>query len=293
MSTLTAALAGACVATGVVLLANGLRRPTLADLLADPSARPAPERTSQGRKHQLGLMSAPLLATVGVPSQRVRRDLAASDHDAADYLAEKALAAGVGVTVPTILASVIAMTDTAVPPGLGIGVGLACLVSCWMAPDVAVRRRAAQRRSELVSATSALADLVVILLAGGAGISGAVTHAAQRGSGWAASRIRLALQTATVHRQPGWQGLADLAARTEVNELSEIASSLQAAEADGARIKTSLTAKAASLRAREATNSESAANERTERMSVPVMGIVLGFLLAILFPAIAQVSAGF
>jgi uncharacterized membrane protein len=57
-------------------------------------------------------------------------------------------------------------------------------------------------------------------------------------------------------------------------------------------VRPSLTAKAASLRAHELTETEAAAQAATERMSLPVVLLFAAFLVFIGFPAIARVISG-
>lgn len=295
MSMLIWCLTGAAVGLGVWMIACGLRRPSLAELLIDstpsaPSRADAPVRAGWAR---LGRWGVPLLASLGLPTARLRRDLAVAERDPESYLAEKTVTALAGIGTPALLGLLLAVTDTPVPAPLAVAAGTTCALACWLAPDIAVRDRARCRRGELATATSVLADLIVIALAGGAGVSGALTRAAEHGHGWAFSRIRLALHTAALRRQPPWTALADLAESTGVVELRELAASVRLAGTDGARIRTSLAAKAASLRARESTDAETEAHAATERMSMPVMGLIAGFLLMIGFPVIAHITTGF
>ncbi|WP_067964064.1 type II secretion system F family protein [Nocardiopsis trehalosi] len=294
MTVFTAALTGAGTGLGVWLLAYSLRRPRLAELLAVPSA--AVESTGEntgGWARRYGRAGAGFLAAVGLPTRRIRRDLALSDHGSDDYLAEKASAAVAAVAVPFVLATVVGALALPVPLPTLLVVAAGIAVACWTAPDIAVIEHARRRRAELRAATSVFADVVVIALAGGAGVSGALTQAASYGEGWAPARVRLALHAAAMHRQSPWQALGDLAHRTGVPELAEFAASLQLAGTDGARVRASVAAKAAALRTRDIAAADAACQAATERMSLPVMVLVLGFLLLIGYPALIHIVSGF
>jgi hypothetical protein len=78
-----------------------------------------------------------------------------------------------------------------------------------------------------------------------------------------------------------------------VPELVELATTVQLAGTEGARIRQSLTARAASLRRHEQAEAESAANAMTERLFVPGALLLLGFLLFIGYPAFQRILGGF
>lgn len=296
MSLVWLALAGALTGAGLWAAVYALRRPSLAELLADsPAPEPgAPEREAvSGWARRHGRPGIRLLAVCGFPRARVTRALRLTGTDTDAYLAEKATAAACAVALPAVLLLAVAGLGLPLAPPVLLVLAAGSGAACWLAPDLAVLGKASERRAELRAATSSLADLVVMGLAGGAGITGALTAAAQRGQGWAPDRIRLALRTAVLQHRPPWEGLAELSEQTQVRELGELAASIRLGGADGARTKASITAKAASLRAKELTATDAASQAATERMSLPVMVLVGGFLLLISYPAIAHITSGF
>ena len=129
--------------------------------------------------------------------------------------------------------------------------------------------RGRRRRADARHALSAFLDLATIALAGGAGIDQALADAAADGDGWAFTQIRRALAAAAAARTPPWQALAALGAEIGVTDLAELAASVQLAGTEGAKIRDSLTAKAAALRARQLAEAEARAASATERMSLP------------------------
>ena len=145
------------------------------------------------------------------------------------------------------------------------------------------------RRAEFRAALAAYLDLIVISLAGGAGIEAALTYSAAAGHGWAFTRLRGALQAAQLTRRPPWQLLGQLGDDLGLSELSELAASVTLAGTEGARVRASLAAKAAGLRARQLADAETAAQAATERMSLPLVLLFAGFLLLIGYPAVAHV----
>uniref|UniRef100_UPI002624C7E4 type II secretion system F family protein n=1 Tax=uncultured Pseudonocardia sp. TaxID=211455 RepID=UPI002624C7E4 len=141
-------------------------------------------------------------------------------------------------------------------------------------------------------ALSAYLDLVWITLAGGAGVDSALAGAVQIGQGWAFDRLAGALSTAQLTRVNAWTALRRLGEEIAVDELAELAGSVSLAGTEGARVRASLAARAGSLRAHQLTDAEAAAQSATERMSLPVMLLFLGFLVFITYPAIGQILAG-
>lgn len=130
-------------------------------------------------------------------------------------------------------------------------------------------------------------DLINVLLAGGAGIETAMLAAAAAGDGWGFEQIRMAMARAQSSRRSYWDALRETGSALGVESLEEVANSVQLAGEHGARIRQSLTAKASSLRLRNLARIEHEAEERTERMGIPVVLLFIGFILLVGYPAFA------
>ena len=141
-------------------------------------------------------------------------------------------------------------------------------------------------------ALAAFLDLVVISIAAGAGVEAALTYAGATGRGWAFTQIRGALETARLTRRPPWEALGQLGHELGISELTELAASITLAGTEGAKVKASLGAKAAAIRARQLSDAETTAQAATERMSLPLVLLFAGFLLLIGFPAVVHVLTG-
>ncbi|MCY9787108.1 type II secretion system F family protein [Nocardiopsis sp. EMB25] len=291
MSVFVMSMAGALVGAGVYTAAYGMRRPTLIERLTPRSAPKPQVAPSGGWAQRLGHRPAQLLARTGVPGAKTRRTLAVAEVSVDAYRAEKAAATVLGVLLGTVVTTV---GGSLLPLPLTAWVLAAGVAgACFLAPDLAAHQAAAKNRAELRAATSALADLVVMGLSSGAGTTGALNAALAYGTGPTPDRIRHAVHAATLRHRPVWEGLESLAEETGVRELRELAASLRGGGASGARTRSSLTAKASSLRARRLAEAEAAAHAATERMTLPTMGLVAGFLLLISYAALIQVMAGF
>ncbi|MEU7923000.1 type II secretion system F family protein [Micromonospora zamorensis] len=281
-----ALLLGAGTGTGLTLVLLGLRpnRPALVDVL-DGLRRPAPPpMTARQRRYQV--LGAPLVR-LGLPTARIRTDLAVLQKDVPTFLAEQAAAIGLGVLALPVLAALWGVGGL-VPLWLA---GLGGLIGYRWAVTRA-RAQAERRRAQLRHTLSVMLDLVTISLAGGAGVEQALDDAASVCTGWAADQLRAALRTARLTRQPPWRPLGQLGLDTGVNELAELAATMQLAGAEGARVRASLAARASGMRARTTAAMESAARSAGVRMSLPVMLIALGYGLFLLYPAIAAIRTG-
>jgi len=270
---------------GLWLLGWGLwqPRPRLAAGL-DILARPAPLRRSGAARWQ-AVLAAPL-ARLGLPGGQTQQDLALLRTDPVWHLAAQAVAAAVGMLAVPLLAVAAGAPWPAVPGvlalcGAGAGAG-------WV--ELRVRARAGQARRELVHTLSAVLDLVSVSLAGGAGVEQALRDATGTARGWAAQRLRDALAAASLSRQPPWATLGRLGTQTGIDELEKLAAALSLAGSEGARLRTSLAARAQALRTRQTIAMVTAANAATERMALPLILLGFAFMLFILYPTLVAIS---
>ncbi|MFC0864894.1 type II secretion system protein [Sphaerimonospora cavernae] len=117
----------------------------------------------------------------------------------------------------------------------------------------------------------------------GTGADGAGPPAA--GSNWAMERIREALSNARIVGITPWQALGQLGDEINVDELRDLSAALGLVADDGAKVRASLTARAATLRRRELAEVEGKAGERSQSMLVAQLLLCAGFVLFLSFPA--------
>ncbi len=160
-------------------------------------------------------------------------------------------------------------------------------------PVFALFRVANERRRHFRVVVGSFVDLVVLGLAGGVGVEGALHAATQVSPDWAAQRMARVLLTARDGGMSPWTALAGLGVELDVQELVELSAIVQLAGTEGARIRQTLSARAASLRRHEQAEAESAANAVTERLFLPGALLLLGFLLFIGYPAVERILGGF
>lgn len=148
-------------------------------------------------------------------------------------------------------------------------------------------------RRQLELSTAVFLDLVNVLLAGGAGIETSVVAAANAGDGAGFSMIRLAVMRAQSARMSYWDSLAEVGIAADVPTLVEIAHTVQLAGQHGARIRTSLAAKAIALRKHNLAQVEHDEAQRTEKIGLPLVILFLGFLMLVGYPAFSQTISSF
>lgn len=296
MTALAIVALGFGVGVGVVVAARGLRpQPMpLGAVLAGIARRG--QAIDDGRSHldphRRGETAAlRFVERLGVDATKWRRDLDVLERTAMRQASEKLIVAGAGALMP-LLAGLAFGTVGAGPPLLLIVLASAGLgAGGFVLPDRLIHERAEARRRGFRHALSSYLDLVNVLLAGGAGIESALSAAADVGDGWGYRLIRSGLRRARLTGRPPWDTFADLGDRIGVSELTELAANVSLAGTHGARIRASLAAKADTLRGHQVAETEAAAEAATERMTVPVAVLLLGFLLLISYPAVAQITS--
>jgi Flp pilus assembly protein TadB len=239
----------------------------------------------------VGSPLAQLVEDMGIDTGRLRRDLRILGRSLDYHMATKVGSAVFGAFIVAAAATLPLLAGVGLPGGAaawGIG-ALALAAGLFFAPDISVRVDAARRRRDFRHALSSFLDLVVVVLAGGGGVDGALALACRSGGGWAYDELRGSLRQAQLLRQTPWTALGRLGEQLGIDELQDLASSVSLAATQGAPIRESLVAKAASIRGHLLSEAESTAAAATERMSFPVVLLAFGFVGLLLYPAAASI----
>jgi Flp pilus assembly protein TadB len=253
--------------------------PALARLSASGTA--GPPATIRNRLARQLLTAAPWLP---VPAT----DLRLLGLDTETWMARKITYGLLGLALPACLATLLVVAGMRASWPVPAVAALATGLALFLAPDVTVRRRAAERRAEFRYALTSFGDLVALKRAGGAGPTEALESAADLGGGWPFERIRGALRAARYSRDEPWAALAALAGQIGVPELTELASITETAGQEGAQVLDTLMACVAAMRAKALAAARAAAVSRTTTMSVPLALLATAFLVLIAFPALYQ-----
>ena len=238
---------------------------------------------------RLGSRLASALAARGMRVQSLRADLAVLGRSLEGFLASTVLFAVLGLLLGPTVIGLAMLLD--VDLGLTVPLGLALLFAlvCALLPLAAVRREAARRRQDFRHAVGAFLDLVSMNLAGGRGVPEALSAAASVGGGWPFARLRDTLAFARLQGLTPWAALGRLGDEVGLNELRDLSAALTLVADDGAKIRASLAARAATLRRRELAEMEGKAGQRSQSMLVAQMLIVMGYLLFLAYPAVSRI----
>ena len=294
-------LAGGILGIGLFLLIWALipRKTSLARQIAafDAGARArvgVPVTRSRDEKEsevsrRVGSAVAKFCAEQGWEFPSLRANLSLADKSFENYLAQKILLALFGLIFVPLLAVVAGMAGLHFGVIIPLWLALIVAIMFFILPDLELRQKANERRRDFRHAVGAFLDLVAMNLSGGRGVPEALMAASEIGSGWAMWRIRDALANARITGHTPWQALGTLGEAVGVDELRDLSAALSLVAEDGAKVRESLTARAATLRRREISDLEGKAGERSQSMLIAQMLLCVGFLLFILYPAASAV----
>lgn len=290
---------GALVGLGAYLLVRMLIRPranvlsTIARIDAGRggggvTTSAAGERVLGGldkARHTLGQRLEAEANARGWNFGKLRRDLAVMNQPFAAMLATKVFfALGAMIFIPFVLFAFSALGFGA-PGATPAIVTLGAMAFAFFLPDLALGQEAEARRRDFRHVVGSFLDLVAMNLAGGRGLPEALMTASTIGDHWAMARIRQALANARLIGITPWDAMARLGEDLGVEELRDLASALALAGDEGAKIRASLLARAASLRRKELADVEGKAGERSQSMLVAQLVMCAAFMLFLGFPA--------
>jgi tight adherence protein C len=287
-------LAGALAGAGLFLFLIALvpRRASLARQMAtfDGPHRPPPGSGAGQRggrvSRRLGRVLAAFCAEQGWEFPSLRANLSIIGRPFENFLATKVLLGLFGLLLGPLLLVLFGLAGVRIPVVIPVWLGLAVGGVFFFLPDLEVKQQADARRRDFRHAIGAFLDLVAMNLSGGRGVPEALMAASEIGSGWALWRLRDALANARITGQTPWQALGALGDEVRVDELRDLAAALGLVADDGAKVRESLTARAASLRRRELADLEGQAGEKSQSMLVAQMLLCAGFLIFLTYPVV-------
>lgn len=300
----TAMVFGALVGFGVFALVRVLARPEpgVATLLwridagnKSMSTRTLTEREQEGQPRAIegGLKRLAdrlevLAAERGWRMGRVRADLAIMGRTTGSLLASKVVYAVLALVLAPVVWAIAHLGGVPLPAELPAVLAFAMATFGFFLPDLALRSEAEKRRNDLRRIVGIFLDLVAMNLAGGRGLPEALLTASTISDHWALVRIRQALANARLRGTTPWAALGDLGHELGVDELGDLSAALTLAADDGAKIRTSLSARAATMRRRELADTEGEAGEKSQSMLVAQLVICTAFMVFLAYPAISQ-----
>ena len=258
-----------------VALARFDRRPLVVDLPAD---------VDRDRRFGLFLVRhVPMLASA---LEQMRADLRIVGRGPEEQAARVGSYALLSVLIVPWMGFVSFVAGVDPPPFVYLLAFAGGLAWAILTPFVALRQQAAARRRAFAHALSAYCNVTVMCLASGRGVEQALETAATAGGGWAFAEIRGALTAGYVRGEPPWEALEGLGVELGVDDLSELANTIAMAGEEGAAVRETVSAKARTIRERITAETEQSAAAVTERMSLPAVLMVIGFLVFLGYPAV-------
>jgi Flp pilus assembly protein TadB len=254
------------------------------------SELPATENRLVLRLEPAGLALRRQMDAIGVhlpPS--MRSDLMLTSRSVETHLAMTLLGAGVGLVLPLLYGGLLTTLIPGLPATTPFFLALFGLVAGGLLPTAQLSAKAKVRRRDFRHVVGSFLDLVALNLSGGRGVPEALTSASSISDGWAMVQIRDSLEIARLQGVTPWAALGELGVQAGVTELRDLAAALELVADDGAKVRESLAARAASLRRRELADAEGRAQARSQSMLVAQLLLAVGFLVFLLYPAIVRV----
>ena len=292
----------ACFAMGLVHLLH-LAAPPRTDLVASVG-RWDLDRARASRQVQVGdpRATSPLsklakriaeeLSRRGRDWTSFNQDLAITGATLEAHVAKTLGLAAVALVGPSAIFGLLAMADVAVPLSMAAVFGLALAVGIVFLAHREIRSEATSRRAEFRRSLSIYLDLVAMSLEAGRGHAEALPASARIGTGWTFVELQDAIEGARYSGASAWRALGQLGHRIGVPELVDLEGALTLANDDGAKVRASLIARAATLRAARVADVEAEANQATESIKFALIAMVFAFLTYELYPSIARLYAG-
>lgn len=281
---LVAAAVVACAGIWMVISGVRQRRPALARMVAY-IGRPAngSNELTTGLTAKVGRL---LLRGRTVPAT-VLADLRLVQRPPEVHAALLAAGAVAGFFGPSLLLS-IGQSLGVFSLGAIVPVG-AALLGAVLVPVVMhsiMRQQAAAIRLDLRHQLSAYLDVVTMLLAGNVGNEGSLRQASQAGDGRLFVELRRRILVAETSNRSLVSALAALGNDLDLIEMQQIAASAALGSVAGAPVARSLNAKCASLRNALSAEQEAEARVRTGRITIPLVGMSLLIMTAVIYPAL-------
>lgn len=296
---IAALLAGACIGLGVLLLVVVLSRPApgiaatvnrldrRAERSLTRSAAKGIDGTLEGLRQTLGGRVEDFAASRNWNFTTIRTDLAVMNRNMTHHMGNKVLLGLAAFIWFPAMVWVAGVADSAAVPLI---VAFIAGVLGFFLPDLALHQEAEKRRRDFRHVTGAFLDLVAMNLAGGRGLPEALTAASSFGDHWGMVRLRQALSNARIMGWTPWEGIGRLGRDLGVEELRDLASALALAGDEGARIRSSLMARAESMRRKEMVDVEGAAGESSQSMLMAQLLMCVAFLIFLAYPAVSQLG---
>jgi Flp pilus assembly protein TadB len=290
-------LVGAAIGASIFGLIVLLRPPKVDPLVAlaridaahrQPQHNPVLPIKREGIEQRLGGWLADQLRRRGVRYTTLRQDLTLTGQSFDATMGRKAALATFGFLFGLVILAAAASLGLALPAVAWLVAALLLAAVFFVVPDVDARTAARRRRAEFTRALGAYLDWVSLQMSGRAAAEQALPDAARIGDGWPLQLIRATVTHAARAGTDPWTSLAHLGDRIGVADLVELGSLIQLVQHDGAQVRDTLSARAASIRAEELADAEGAAGKRDQSMLLAQILLGVGFAVFVGYPAVTN-----
>lgn len=242
------------------------------------------------RRAALGTRLGKALTRSGLnlPS-RLRSDLSLTGRGVETHLATSVLGALAGALGTLALSTVLVVLVPGLPATTPLWAAVLGGLVGGLLPTARVVSQAGVRRRDFQHVVGSFLDLVALNLSGGRGVPEALNSASAVSDGWVMLRLRETLESARWRGVTQWTALGELGEETGIAQLRDLAAALELVADDGAKVRESLAARAASLRRSELADAEGRAQARSQSMLVAQLLLAVGFLIFLIYPAITRV----
>ena len=272
---------------GLVALAVLWPRPSLsAELDQLLGSGPAPAAPSGWLDAAAGWLWASVDRDGAMPA--LRADLAVMDQTGVGFVRQTVTTAALFAFLAAVVTVALDVAGVAVPVVVAGWTVILAGVAGGVIPRPSLRADAQRRRTEMRDAVAVICDLTAVMVAAGEDLDGALLEATGFGAGWAFDTVRRTLAASTLGRRGPWLALQQLGERLAVDQLVVLAQNIGLAGQEGAKIREALATQATALRQEQAAEVEAAVGSATERMSFPMVLLLVGFILVIGYPAVTN-----
>ena len=220
------------------------------------------------------------------------QDLAVTGSTIEQYVAKTTLLALVGFFGPLVIFGFFNTVGLGLPLVSGPILGVAVAGAMLVVTRRELTDRATKRRAEFRRTLSIYLDLVAMSMQAGRGHGEALPASAAIGTGWAFTHLQDAIDGARFAGTTPWHALGQLGDRFGIRELTDLDAALTLANEDGAKVRSTLVARAETLRSERIADAEAAAAQATESMRFALIVMVFAFLTYELYPSVARLFAG-
>jgi len=263
--------------------------------------------SSRARATRIQRIGGPKPATVGgkvqswVADQVLRRardvkhltqDLAVTGVTIEQHMGSSTALAIVGFVGPVVILGFFNAIGLRLPLVFGPAAGAVLAAAMLFITRQELTEKAKKRRAEFRRTLSIYLDLVAMSMQAGRGHAEALPASAAIGTGWAFTHLQDAIDGARFSGTTPWHALGQLGDRFGLRELTDLDAALTLANDDGAKVRTTLVARAETLRSERIADAEAAAAQATESMRFALIVMVFVFLTYELYPSVARLFAG-